>query len=87
MWSVDFSSAAAKSFRKLDGSVQRSIKAKLDELCALIDPGALAEPLSHDLMGRYRLHMGPYRIIFKLEKQLLVILAVDMGKREGVYGS
>jgi mRNA-degrading endonuclease RelE of RelBE toxin-antitoxin system len=87
MWSVEFSSAAAKSFRKLDGSVQRSVKAKLDELSALIDPGALAKPLSHDLKGRYRLHMGPYRIIFKLEKHLLVILVVDIGKRESVYGS
>ena len=54
MWSVEFSSAAAKSFRKLDGSVQRSVKAKLDELSALIE---------------------------------LVILVVDIGKRESVYGS
>jgi len=31
--------------------------------------------------------MGPYRIIFKLEKHLPVILVVDIGKRESVYGS
>lgn len=76
---------AAKSFRKLDGKIQRSIKSKLDELKKLPDPGVMAKPLTHDLKGRYRLHIGPYRVIFKIEKQAVVILVVDIGKRESVY--
>lgn len=85
MWSVEFNDASAKAFRKLDGKTQRSIKAKLQELQALQDPGVLAKPLMHDLKGRWRLRVGSYRVIFSLEKRRLVILVVDIGRRDSVY--
>lgn len=85
MWSVEFNDASAKAFRKLDGKTQRVIKAKLQELQALQDPGVLAKPLMHDLKGRWRLRVGSYRVIFSLEKQRLVILVVDIGRRDSIY--
>ena len=85
MWSVEFNDASAKAFRKLDGKTQRAIKAKLQELQALQDPGVLAKPLMHDLKGRWRLRVGSYRVIFSTEKQRLVILVVDIGRRDSVY--
>lgn len=86
MWAVKFNEVALKSFKKLDKQVQRSIKAKLEELGKLEEPGQLAKPLTHDLKGRYRLHIGPYRVIFRLERSVVVILVVDVGKRESIYG-
>lgn len=86
MWSIEFNDAALKAFKKLDKQVQRSIKAKLDEISKLDEPGQLAKPLTHDLKGRYRLHIGPYRVVFRLEKLVLVIVVVDIGKRESIYG-
>lgn len=85
MWSLEFNDASAKAFRKLDGKTQRGIKAKLQEIQALQDPGVLAKPLMHDLKGRWRLRVGSYRVIFSLEKQRLVILVVDIGRRDSVY--
>lgn len=85
MWAVDYNDAAAKQFRKLDGKVQRAIRAKLDELKRLKDPSALAKPLRHDLKGRWRLHIGTYRVIFRLENSTVLILVVDIGLRDSVY--
>lgn len=85
MWSLEFNDASAKAFRKLDGKTQRGIKAKLQELQALQDPGVLAKPLMHDLKGRWRLRVGSYRVIFSLEKRRLVILVVDIGRRDSIY--
>ena len=86
MWSVEFNNASAKAFRKLDGKTQRAIKAKLQELLALQDPGELAKPLMHDLKGRWRLRVGSYRVIFSMEQKRLLILVVDIGRRDGIYG-
>lgn len=85
MWAVDYNDAAAKTFRKLDGKVQRAIRSKLDELKQLKDPGALAKPLTHDLKGRWRLHIGTYRVIFSMDKSVLLILVIDIGRRDSIY--
>lgn len=85
MWSVEFNDAAAKAFRKLDGKTQRAIAAKLAELQTLKEPGDLAKPLMHDMKGRWRVRVGSYRVIFSQEKQRLVILVVDVGRRDSVY--
>ena len=86
MWSVEFNDASAKAFRKLDGKTQRAVKSKLQELQALQNPGVHAKPLMHDLKGRWRLRMGGYRIIFSLERQRMLILVVDIGRRDDIYG-
>lgn len=85
MWALSFSADAAKTFRKLDKKVQRDIQKKLTELQGLEFPGQMAKPLTHDLKNRWRLHIGVWRVIFRLENDQLVILVVDIGKRDAVY--
>lgn len=85
MWSVIFEDAARKAFKKLDRPVQASIAKKLEELSQIEDPGILAKPLLHDLKGRWRLRVGGHRVIFKIERQQLVILVVDVGRRDTIY--
>jgi mRNA interferase RelE/StbE len=85
MWAVEFEADAAKAFRKLDGTTQRAIRAKLTEIAKLSDPGAMAKPLMHDQKGRWRLRVGSWRVLFRMERQVLVIVVVDVGKRDAVY--
>lgn len=85
MWALEYSDAAAKAFRKLDGKTQRAIAAKLAEVQALANPGDLAKPLMHELKGRWRVRVGGYRVIFLQENKRLVVLVVDIGRRDSVY--
>ena len=71
-WELRTASAFAKVARKLDPPALRRIKAYLDEVCELEDPRARGKGLTGDLAGYWR-----YRE--------LVIVAVTMGHRSGVY--
>ena len=85
MWSVSFLDAARKSFKKLDKKTQASIVSKLEELERSEDPCAFAKPLRYGLKGHWRLRVGSYRVIFSIEKSELVILVVDVDRRDSIY--
>ncbi len=50
------------------------------------DPGELAKPLMHDLKRRWRLRVGSYRVIFSMAEKRMLILVVDIGRRDSIYG-
>ncbi len=71
-----------KSLHKLDNKVQQEVKKKLHFLSNLKKPLFFAKKLT----GRknvFRFRMGDYRIVFKLEKQEIILLLVK--HRKDVY--
>lgn len=85
MWSVSFLDAARKAVKKLDKKTQSSIFSKLEELENSQDPCVFAKPLRYGLKGYWRLRVGSYRVIFSVEKYELVILVVDVDRRDSIY--
>jgi len=76
---VTFTPGALRQWTKLDASVRKRIRAKID---------AFAESGSGDvkkLQGRggSRLRVGDFRVIFYTEDQIMVIVAV--GDRRDIY--
>ena len=81
-----FLKEAAEEFKSLDKAVQRIIKEKLELLAE--DPDRLKnniKPLKGKYRGLYRLRVGNYRVIYRLDREQIVIIIVRIGHRGEIY--
>jgi len=81
-----FLKEAAEEFKKLDKAVQRIIKEKLEILAQ--NPELLKnniKPLKGKYKGLYRLRVGNYRVVYRLNKEEITILVIRIGHRKDIY--
>jgi mRNA interferase RelE/StbE len=74
---------AARAIRKLGRDAQRQVVAKLERLADNPRP-----PGSKELEGTADLHrvrVGDYRIVYRVEDQVLLVLVVRVAHRSDVY--
>ena len=83
-YSVRVAPAAARVIRKLDRPVQKRILQKLTELEREPRPNGV-EKLSGGEETRYRVRVGDYRIIYRVDDRILTVLVVKVGHRSEVY--
>ena len=85
-WTVEFQKSAAKQLRALDSSVQQRIVRYLRErVLEAEDPRKLGKALRGDKGDLWRYRVGDYRIICRLEDEVLVILVLEVGHRREIY--
>mgnify|MGYP001198765838 CR=1 FL=1 len=84
-WDFEFTIDAQKKFKKLDKSVQSQVKKYIEKLLKSEDPIAFAKPLGFNLKNLWRFRIGNYRMICQIEKNELVILAIDIAHRKEIY--
>ena len=81
-----FSEIASK-LKVSEGTVRKRVKKLMDmdvfKIAGLIDPGKYGEPLKRGLQGYRKLRVGDYRVIYKVNKENIVILKI--GHRKEVY--
>ena len=80
---IEFSPAAARQLRKLDGRTQRRIQAVVELLAQKPRPAGAKK-----LVGRHsewRVRTGNYRIIYEVDDGVLVVLVLAVGHRREVY--
>ncbi len=80
---IEFAKPAIKQLKKLPRTVRQTIA---DSIEALADDPRPAE--SRKLVGiesLYRVPEGDYRIIYRVEDEVLLILVVRIGHRKDVY--
>ncbi len=86
MYNVKFLKKAVSELKAIDPIWQKRIKQKIDLLA--IVPNSLKQKIKK-LKGKYRhfarLRVGQYRIIFKVEKERLIILIIRIAHRSEVY--
>jgi mRNA interferase RelE/StbE len=84
MYRIVTSKSFDKGLSKLPANWQKRIAAKIKEVAA--DPYAPNNNLTK-LQGRdgYRLRIGDWRVIYKLDDDRLVMLVVEVGSRGGIY--
>lgn len=84
MYRITFSRGATKVLIRMPRNVALNIRAKLDDLAK--DPFAQNNNVKA-LVGNegYRLRVGDWRIIYRVEKDRLEILVLRIGTRGGVY--
>ena len=85
-WTVEIDSFAEKQLRKLDRPEQkRLLDWLLDRIDGCKNPRHFGEPLRGDLAGLWRYRVGDYRIICEIQDEQLVVLALAIGHRRGIY--
>jgi mRNA interferase RelE/StbE len=84
VYTLVFSLEAAKTLRKMPRNVAKTIRGKLDQLA--VDPYAPNNNLTK-LAGRegYRLRVGDWRIIYRINNDILEILVLRIAPRGEVY--
>ena len=84
-YKIKFEENASKAFDGLDKSTQKTI-AKFLNRCELIEnPRCFGKALQHNLYGLWRYRIGKYRLIANIQDDILLILIVDLGKRDKIY--
>lgn len=80
-YTLSWAESAYKEFKKLPVLVQRTISKKLDE--------ASQNPVHYftKLVGqdKFKLRVGDYRVIVRIEQEQLLILVVEVGHRRNIY--
>jgi mRNA interferase RelE/StbE len=86
-WKVEIDQAADRDLAKLDPQTARRIVTFLHgRLAALDDPRSIGEALKGSKLGEFwKYRVGDYRIIAKLEDQVMRIYVVKVGNRREVY--
>lgn len=82
-YAVSFTASAAATFSKLPTDAQRRIAAKVDALILAPRP-----PGAEKLQGEealYRVRVGDYRIVYRVDDGRLLVLVVRVAHRSDVY--
>lgn len=82
-WRVEFSSAAARQFRKLPGPLQLRILPHIESLAYEPRPNGAKKLVADEELWRIR--VGLYRVVYAIRDSVLVVLVVKVGHRRDVY--
>ena len=84
MYSIVYSKQAVKSLQRMPGNTAQLIRKKLEEIA--VNPFA-DHRNARKLQGRegYRLRVGDWRVIYKIQNQQLMIIVLKVASRGEVY--
>ena len=81
-YSIEIKKSAAKEIRRLPNDVLKRILSKIESLQNDPRPAG-CKKLSGD--EKYRIRVGVYRILYKIEEKKLIVYVVKVGHRREVY--
>ena len=81
-YSLEFTASASREFRDLDRQFQRRITEKITALCD--DPFPSGKKLKAQA-DHFRIRVGDYRVIYRIDAKRVVIVIVRVGRRKDVY--
>lgn len=86
-WRIEFEEGAKKDLAKLDKpTAQRLVAFLRERVLRQETPRDIGEALKGARLGDlWKYRVGDYRIIARIEDQLLVVLVVRIGNRREVY--
>ena len=76
---------AAKAYENLDDSTVARINKSIDVLKENPFYGKDIKKLRGELVGRYRLRVGRYRVVYRVDEQEKAVIIEDFGAREKIY--
>lgn len=84
-WRIENTAEFDREFKKLDQPVQRRVMACLEDVENLENPRQRGKGLTANHVGVWRCRGGDYRIMAQITDDSLVILALRIAHRRGVY--
>ena len=87
VWLIKLSKTAEKQLEKLDKPVAKRLYNFLEERVAMLDdPRSLGAALNGSRFGElWKYRQGDYRIVVRIEDDVVQILVVQIGHRREVY--
>lgn len=86
VYKLHYSKNAVKQLDKMDAGTARLIVKWMDaNVNNSINPRCNGKPLKGQLSGYWRYRVGRIRIICQINDMELVVIAINVGKRENVY--
>ncbi len=82
MFTVVITKRAMKQLERIPASHRDDLRRALTSLASSPFSGKKLEGLFE---GRYSLRVWPYRIIYSLQKKMLLVTVIAIGHRQGVY--
>lgn len=85
-WTVEVTDFAQRQLRKLDRPVrERILNYMRDRIEGCKNPRHFGEPLKGGRAGLWRYRVGDFRVICQIRDGALVVLALAVGHRRGIY--
>lgn len=66
--------------KRIKASIKKAIEERL-----MIDPVGFGKPLRYSLRGHRRLRVGDYRIVYRIDSDLKMVIIVAIKHRKDVY--
>lgn len=82
-YALEFTASALRELRALDRPVQRRVAAKIEGLRD--DPFPPGVQKFQGEADHWRIRVGDYRVIYRIEKRRVVVVIVRIGHRREVY--
>ncbi len=82
-YKIEFLKSAKKELSKLPRNIQERIRNKLEILKANPYPTDAKQLKNGE--GRLRIRIGDYRLIYRVENNILIILVIKIGHRSKIY--
>jgi mRNA interferase RelE/StbE len=85
-WTLEYSKAAERLLKKMPKPVQRTIVLGMEEIVIKNqDPTAEGKPLQGSKRGHWRYRFGDYRVICRIDHDVVKVLVLHLGHRGDVY--
>ncbi len=85
-WAIEFDASAAKELKRLDRPIQqRIIRFLRERIASNEDPRSQGNALRGHQGELWRYRVGDYRLLCRIEDDVLVVLVVTLGHRREVY--
>ena len=84
MYRLEFTQKAENDLARLDISIARRVRRKLDQLCENCDTRPHKALKGRD-KGKFSLRMQDYRIIYSLNRENRKVVVYRIGHRSNVY--
>ena len=86
-WTIKLTNTSKKQISKLDKQVAKRLFEFLKKKLALSDdPRSIGEALKGTYLGEYwKYRVGDYRIIAKIDDDVVTVLVLSVGHRKEVY--
>ena len=89
VWTIKYDESVLKTLSKMDKPVAKRILEFMTKRVAVLEnPRAIGEALRGDRLGEYwKYRAGDYRIITRIEDNVMSVMVVKVGNRREVYKS
>jgi mRNA interferase RelE/StbE len=82
-YAIEFTTSALREFKSLDRAMQRRLGSRISDLGA--DPFPTGTKKLQGEPDHFRMRIGDYRVIYRLDGKRVVIVIVRINHRKEVY--